>query len=280
VFARIIVGVDGAEGGRDACALAGALVDPDADVILARVAPVPSPVAGATRAGGPGSFAAARTTFQAALGVETSPDVSAVAIDARSVADGLHQLAEEHSANLIVVGSHHRRRAGALWSANRTRATLRDAPCPVAIAPRGFADDPGLLTGVVGIAYDDTPEARDALLFGRALASETGARIQILWVVERSNWTDSESREGWKAREAGRRLADLHGVTGAAVEGDAREGREALTRFAHHVDLLILGSHHHGLLRRLVLGDTVESLSQHTPCPLLVMPHVGLSAKR
>ena len=186
----------------------------------------------------------------------------------------LHRLAEEGSADLIVVGSHHPRRMGRLWSGDRTRATLRDAPCPVAVAPRGFAGAPKRPIGVIGVAYDDTPEARGALLFGRALASESGALIHALWVVDRSNWADSDSRVGWKAVEASRRLADFHGVIGVAVEGDVRHAQDALTSFAHDVDVLILGSHHHGLLRRLALGDTVEGLSRHSPCPLLVMPHV------
>jgi nucleotide-binding universal stress UspA family protein len=274
VFARVIVGVDGAYGGLDASALAGVLADPEADVVLARVAVPAAGTAGATDAAEEdASFTTARRVLAASVSADSTPSVSALVIEGRSIADGLHRLAEDGPADLIVVGSHHRRRTGRLWSANRTRATLRDAPCPVAVAPQGFAGGPRRPIEVIGIAYDDTPEARDALLFGRALASETGARIHALWVVERSNWTDSQSRVGRKAAEATRRLADLHGVTGVAVEGDPRHAKDALARFAQDVDLLILGSHHHALLRRIVLGDTVDGLSRRAPCPLLVMPH-------
>jgi nucleotide-binding universal stress UspA family protein len=92
-------------------------------------------------------------------------------------------------------------------------------------------------------------------------------------VVERSNWTDSQSRVGRKAAEATRRLADLDGVIGVAVEGDARHATGTVARLAQDMDLLLLGSHHHALLRRIVLGDTVDGLSRCAPCPLLVMPH-------
>ena len=272
MFGRVIVGVDGAYGGLDASALAAVLADPEADVVLARVAVPARGTAGA--AGEDASLTAARRALAASLSADSTPSVSALVIDSRSIADGLHRLAKEGPADLIIVGSHHRRRTGRLWSANRTRATLRDAPCPVAVAPQGFAGAPRGPIGVLGIAYDDTPEARDALLFGRALASETGAEIHALWVVERSNWTDSQSRAGRKAVEATRRLADLHAVTGVAVEGDPRHATGTLARFAQDVDLLILGSHHHALLRRIVLGDTVDGLSRRAPCPLLVMPHV------
>jgi nucleotide-binding universal stress UspA family protein len=280
VFARVIIGVDGADGGLDAAALAADLADPQADITLAHVAPVASPLAGPSEGSDESVFATARDVLTASLGVDAAPGISTARMNGPSIAGGLHRHAEGHSADLIVVGSHHRRRTGGLWSADRTRATLRDAPCPVAVAPQGFASAPKRPISVIGIAYDDTPQARDALLFGRALASETGARIDALWVVDRSNWIDSESLVGWKAVEASRRLADVHGVIGVAVEGDAGHVQDALAIFAHDVDLLILGSHHHGLLRRLALGDTVEGLSSRAACPLLVMPHGRRPARR
>lgn len=266
MFARVIVGVDGGGGGLDAAALAGALADPEADIVLAHV-----------RTGAGESpedvFAAARIALEGSVAPGGSHDVSETLVGERSIAGGLHHLAEIGPADLLVVGCHHDRGTGRVWSADRTRATLRDAPCPVAVAPQGFAEASRRPMDVLGVAFDDTPEARDAMLFGRALASESGARIQALWVVDRSNWTDSESRIGWKALDATRRLADFHGVVGIVLEGDARHPRGALSDLAHEVDLLILGSHHHGLLRRIVLGGTVEGLSRHTPCPLLVLPH-------
>ncbi len=266
LFARVIVGVDGADGGWDAGALAAVLADPEADVVLAHVASD----AGASC---DDALEPARDMLRASLDADAAPDVSLARIEGRSIAGGLHRLAEDDSADLIVVGSHHRRRTGRLWSADRTRATLRNAPCPVAVVPRGFAGAPRRPIAVIGVAYDDTPEARDALLFARALASETGARIQALWVVARSNWTDAESGVGWKAVDASRSLADVHGVVGVVVEGDAREGTSTLANLAHDLDLLLLGSHHHGLLSRIVLGDRVEGLSRHAVCPLIVMPH-------
>jgi nucleotide-binding universal stress UspA family protein len=273
VFARVIVGIDGAGGGLDAAALAGVLADPEADIVLAHVM-----TDGAeTRTD---ALAAARAVLEAPIEDGAGPDVSEVRVDGRSVAGGLHRLAQELAADLIAVGSHHRRATGRLWSADRTRTTLRDAPCPVAVAPQGFAPAARQPIRVLGIAYDDTPEARDALLFGRALASESGAQIHALWVVDRSNWTDSESRVGWKAVDATRRLADFHGVIGIVLEADAHHPREALSGLAHEVDLLILGSHHHTFLRRIVLGDTVEGLSRRTPCPLLVLPHARDRAAR
>ena len=272
--------MDGAEGGRDAGALAGVLADPEADVILAHVATLVGERGAAAEAHGDGVFAGSREALAASLGAETAATVSAIGVRGRSVAEGLRRLTEEHPADLIVVGSHHRLRSGGHWPANRTRAILRGASRPVAIAPHGFAAGRRAPAGVLGVAYDDSPEAREALLFARALASETGARIEVVWFVERSNWTGPESRVGWKAVEADRRLADLHGVTAVAVEGDAHETRDALMILAQNVDLLILGSHHHGLLRRVALGDTVEGLSQRTPCPLLVAPLARHASRR
>ena len=245
MFRKIIVAVDGQDGGLDASALARTLAPPAAEVVAAHVV---------TRHDGaaPGG------------------DSAVVVVRAPSVPAGLHGLAEEQSADLIVVGSHHRGGSGRLWSADRARATLRDAPCAVAVAPHDFAHDARATIRSIGVGYDETEEAQRALDMGRALAWDTGAELHALEVVPETNWQTPESGAGWKAVAAGTRLAELSGVTGVVVEGDAHVH---LAQFAREVDVLILGSHHHGLLHRLVLGHAAQGLPGRLPCAVIVMPH-------
>ena len=265
MFRKIIIAVDGQEGGLDASALARTLAPPTAELVAARVLPRDDGPHGVADAGDDDAVTAARRV------VEATPGLSSVGVlvHARSVADGLHRLAGEQSADLIVVGSHHGGTAH-LWSGDRTRATLRDAPCAVAVAPRGYADDPRVTIRSIGVGYDETEEAQRALDMGRALAWDTGAEVQALEVVAETNWQTPESGAGWKAVAAGTRIAELSGVTGVVVEGDAHVH---LAQFAREVDVLILGSHSHGLLHRLVLGHASEGLAGHLPCALIVMPH-------
>lgn len=247
MFRKIIVAVDGHDGGLDASALARTLAPATAEVVTCRVV---------TRDDGPDGVADARD--------------AGVLVYARSVASGLHRLAEEQSADLLVVGSHHRGGTAHLWSGDRTRETLRDAPCAVAVAPRDSANEARATIRSIGVGYDETEQARRALDMGRALASDTGAELHALEVVPETNWQTPESGAGWKAVAAGTRLAELSGVTGMVVEGDVHDH---LAQFAREVDVLILGSHHHGLLHRLVLGHAAEGLPGHLPCAVIVMPH-------
>jgi nucleotide-binding universal stress UspA family protein len=53
------------------------------------------------------------------------------------------------------------------------------------------------------------------------------------------------------------------------VEG---EPHHVLAQMSAEVDLLVIGHHHHGALRRLVMSDVAESLADHSRCPLLVLP--------
>jgi len=186
--------------------------------------------------------------------------------DGDDVAAGLFGLAAAESADLLVVGPHHHHH---LWNADHARATLRDAPCPVAVAPVGYADHGDAAIGAIGVGYDDhDPESDAALTTAQALAAASGAEVRITHVVAETNWDTPDSGAGRLAVAARERLSDLDGVV-TVVEGDVHDALAALER---GVDLLVLGSHHHGALRRLVVGDTVGSLSRELACPLLVIP--------
>src|SRR5688500_16719572 len=80
-----------------------------------------------------------------------------------SAAQGIHEAAEDASADLIVVGSGPRGRIGRAVAGTVGVRLLHVAPCPVAIAPRGFADVAEWRPKIVGAAYDGSREAQSAL---------------------------------------------------------------------------------------------------------------------
>ncbi|MGN6871646.1 MAG: universal stress protein, partial [Solirubrobacteraceae bacterium] len=201
-------------------------------------------------------------------------------IGARSVGRGLHQLAADTGADLLVIGSCSRRPIARLLRGDDTRGTLTGAACPVAVAPLGYAERSKPLD-TIGVAYDGSPEAETALIGARALAARHGAALRALtavWPTTSGGWPTGRTPLGraWGAmmfdtfeREASERLASLIGVDGRVTVGPPAD---ELLAFAYEVDLLVVGSRSHGPLRRLLLGSTSAYLTRAAPCPLLVLP--------
>lgn len=236
MFDRIIVAVDDAPGAADARALAETLAAPGAEL----------------------------TTVHVAGHGHDAPDAEADVTLSGGFTDALAGLAAQETADLVVLGTHHH---GHLWSANHTHQALHHMPCSVAVAPDGFAASARPFE-TIGVAYDEsTPEAQAALAAARRVAQASGAEIQVIEVVRDSNLPSAESTQGWKAQQAGERLATLEGVTVTVLEGDpVTRLREA----SADVDLLVLGHHHSSALAALLLSRTTDHLAGHVRCPLLV----------
>jgi nucleotide-binding universal stress UspA family protein len=101
MFNNVLIGIDGREGGRDAVALARELAAPEATFTLAHVYDT-------LRGGGAGEpVLAPRAVSQQLLEREreqASLDAELVARAERKVGHGLHEIAEDTRANLLVVG--------------------------------------------------------------------------------------------------------------------------------------------------------------------------------
>jgi nucleotide-binding universal stress UspA family protein len=279
MFANVIVGVDGSPTGRDAVKLALALADEGAKITLAHVyGGVPTPGRSVAT---PGDRAGA--TAELLLEAEreaTGVDAEVIGFCASSVGRGLHTVAEQSNADLLVVGSHNRGLAGRVLVGDDTRASLNGARCAIAVAPRGFvARSGGFLR--IGVGYDFSQESRAALAAARELAVRDGAKLTALYVVSMpawgyiapmpSNWGEIVEDD---RKAAEQRLATLEHVEGKAVYG--LPGEE-LAAFGDRVDVLVVGSRNYGPLRRLVLGSTSHGLARHARCALLVMPRAAAS---
>ncbi len=193
-------------------------------------------------------------------------DVAIEEVGLRAV--GLHEQVAAHGADLLVVGAHHH---GHLVRRARdpARVALRDMTCAVAVAPRRFAGRAHHVTRTIGVGYTDDRAGRAVLDVARGLAWQLGAEVQATMVVAPSNWQSATSGVGWRAAAAARRMAEIPGVHGTAIEGLPDR---VLAELSTDVDLLVIGSRHHAAWR-LPLGDVAGSLSHSSRCPLLVVPH-------
>jgi nucleotide-binding universal stress UspA family protein len=274
MFKNVLVGVDGTANGRDAIALASRLADPAAKPTLVHVHP--------------GEFHPLHAITPALLAEEeqaslkllederaaSDVDGEILSVVAASTGAGLHRVAEENGADLLVVGSCGRSALGRVMIGDDTRAALNGAPCAVAIASRGYAAHPSPLAKV-GVAYNSSSESETALASARELAAAGGAAVYALEVVSLPSYAftgivtpplgDSIDAMLAQAKERMGKLQDVHGDAVYGLAG------EELAAFGSQVDLLVVGSRGYGPIKRLVLGSTSAYLERHARCSLLVL---------
>jgi nucleotide-binding universal stress UspA family protein len=133
------------------------------------------------------------------------------------------------------------------------------------------------------IAVDSSPVAAHAAAVGIELARSLGGEVAFIHVVDPAqNW----------APESGVPTADL-------VDRAVQEGKRLLAGFRPRAtlqasplefiqvgkpvseivqaakdwpaDMIVLGSHGRGGIRRLLLGSVAEGVMRHAPCPVLVV---------
>ena len=185
MFQKILIGYDEPERGGEATALAETLRDPHTGtlVLTSVYPPAPLPVG---RYVGPQDVELLREQAEELLLVarDALPDrdrVTIRAIPSDSAARVLSEVAEAEQADLVVVGSSRRSTLGRLLPGTTAERLLHDAPCPVAVAPRGYS---GGDIRRIGVAYDGSPEADAALRAAESLALERSAALTVYCVVE------------------------------------------------------------------------------------------------
>jgi nucleotide-binding universal stress UspA family protein len=209
--------------------------------------------------------------IQSALeeGIDTSRACSDVHVTAKSgsAAHVIHETARQVGAGLIVVGSTHRGPVGRATLGSTTGRVLDGAPCPVAVAPRGYRD-PRRGPERVGVAFVDTPEGRAALRAAAQFAQQAGADL-IAYTAVASDADESVARAEAALDRA------LSGYAGD-LETEARVltggGPASLVGASQDLDVLVTGSRGHGPLRATMLGGVSHKLARDARCPLIVVP--------
>lgn len=282
MFKKLIVGVDEHQGARDAIALAERLVKQDGEVTLVHVYPGDARVWRGSNA----DYDEVERERSLAL-LAQARDEAGVKTDMRclgapSPGRGLHVLAEEVGADLIIVGSCRRGLIGRVLIGDDTRAALNGAPCAVAIAPAGYAEAPRLMREI-GVAYNASQESEHALALARALASEYDAKLSAFEAVSLPAYgfaggmpaLTGEAIDGM-VHDAYRRIETLDGVEPHAAYG---RPSEELGLYSASLDLLVVGSRDYGPAGRLVHGSTSQQLARSARCPLLVLTRAARSAQ-
>ena len=137
------------------------------------------------------------------------------------------------------------------------------------------------------VPTDFSDESRAALAYGAALAETFSASLHVLHVLQAIVAPEAvpgqdESRQleaaveatAWEELRAllpGDECARLHATLaiewGTPVSEIIRYAQE------HEIDLIAMGTHGRGGLKRLILGSVAESAVRGAPCPVLTVHH-------
>lgn len=140
------------------------------------------------------------------------------------------------------------------------------------------------------VALDGSETASAALDVAVRLAHDTGAQLQPLYVIDipliaydAPGFDPSIVRDAYVEEsrivvaDAKTRMA-REGVKGSPRSVDTEPGvddaAQCIVRTAAdwHADLIVMGTHGRGGVRRLVLGSVAESVLRTAPCPVLLVP--------
>jgi nucleotide-binding universal stress UspA family protein len=261
--APVLVGFDGADGGRDALELARVLSSVRNTRCIAALA---NPDLAEQAVGG-------------LDGVEVDTQV----IGALSPGRMLVERAEKEHAGTVVVGATRRGRVGRAFLGSTAVQVLHHAPCEVIVAPPGYASirHPGLTK--IAVAVDGLEESKVALTRAEDLARQAGATIEVLVAsdpvvssVEAQFPQDAPSSMSDVLEAAVRSIDPALSPTGRKIDSGRRQvARSIAAALAEacspDVDLLVAGAHR--TRDHFLLGSVTKRLIKEAPCPVLVVPH-------
>jgi len=281
LFDSVIIGFDGSAQSEDALALGRLLGSIDeSGLVLAYITDHQPPFERQSR-----GYAQARRekvdeVLEPALSaLEGRSKVEPASIDSSSPARGLHDLAHEYckyGTGVLAIGSTHRGPVGRVVLGSVGELLVSGCPCPIMVAPHGFAQQPRESIGRIVAGFDGSPESRAALDVAHALQRATGATLHAIAVVHRSvlarhdgGDTPARNRDALE-KLLGEALADLGGAaSGEVVEGDPTE---RLSEAAAEADMLVLGARGYGPRNHVFVGSTSSKLMRNAPSPVLIVP--------
>ena len=194
------------------------------------------------------------------------PDWDLTLQPASTPARGLHDVAAEQQASALVVGSSHLGPVGRVVVGSTAARLLAQAPCPVAIAPRGWSESERSRPTRLGVGLDGCADCESALGEARRLADRLGVDLVGLGVAETGRRFD---RQKAKRIDSQLDLASASGAQAVRLEGHTAE---ALAAASHDLDLLVVGCR----ACSGVVGHPLRSVSRRlirtSRCPLLIVP--------
>jgi nucleotide-binding universal stress UspA family protein len=271
--------------GDDGVALAGALAntfDATVDVVLVVREEYPD--------GHPGraeyqqlllrkgqEWAAQAVAALAKVGVKSTPN----AFVGESYSESLIAFAEEKNSDLIVIGGARDGIFGGHVIGSIAGALLHCSPIPVALAPRGYSEDPPDTITSVTAAVPTTAGEDNPLPFAITLASASGVSIRMLSLVSAEHLSHHESAKDIRRAQvsaaeanlvvAARALPDAPEIESLVADGSTLESALKKLNWGES-DVLVIGSSRFAAPKRLFLGSTAARILAGVDAPVIVVP--------
>jgi nucleotide-binding universal stress UspA family protein len=289
-MSKIIVGVDESPGSADAIALASTLAGmTGAKLMLVNVYPYDVHPSRALNYEFESYLRQDSLELLERLRKAHGDDtVETKAVPNPSSPHGLHELAEKLDAGLIVVGSTHTGRAGRVLPGSTAERLLHGSPCPVAVAPKGYAHETAAEPRIIGCGYDGSPAARQALETAHRLAAATGARLRVIRAcpplafdeppmkgVPMGGISYNDKLRDRAAQELDEAMAQLEGESPREQFFAVGRPAEILAEASEDLDLLVLGSRGYGPLHSVLVGGVAGRVVREAACPVIVLPRTA-----
>ncbi len=221
-------------------------------------------------------------------------DVWQIVHQARSIPEGLTELAAEMDADVVVVGSSSSGLLGRIALGSVTDRLVHTAAVPVAIAPRGYPGHPGRIERLT-VAYGGHADAVGLVSTSAELAKRWSARLRIASFTVRpvgmfsgaiepaaedlvvQQWA-RRTHEGIAAQlETARSGVDT--LDAEVVIGAGPSWRDAVDAVEWGPgDILVLGSGAAGPAAQVFLGSAAARILRHAPVATMIVPRHAADA--
>lgn len=199
-----------------------------------------------------------------------------------SYAESLVQFAEGKQSDMVVIGGARDGLFGGHIIGSVAGQLLHYSPLPVALAPRGYAEDtPAKLTGVTA-AVPTRAGADNPLPFALTLASAAELSIRMVSLVSAENLAEAENAQEVRKiqvaaaeenlRVAARALPDEPDIESLVADGMTLESALKKLRWDDG-DVLVVGSSRFAAPSRVFLGSKAARILAGTDVPAIVVPH-------
>jgi len=196
-----------------------------------------------------------------------------------SFRDPREQLLElSRHAALVVVGSRGRGKVRSLLLGSVGVALVRHAACPVVIHRPG---NPGTVRNGIVVGADGSEESRSVLEFAYRQAGVRNLPLTVLHC-----YTDAQAAMGYIVAdmaadleseklllaESMAGLAEKHPDFRARTQLAGGLPQDELVRMGQRMNLIVVGSHQSGSVKRMLFGSASIAVTEHATCPVAVVP--------
>lgn len=195
-------------------------------------------------------------------------EVSITVAIAPSRLRGLHEMAVELDAQVLVMSPEQRGFIGRALHGDLAADAVFTAPCAVAVASRRQSI---AAPRQIGVAWNGAPASYEALEWATQIAERSEATVKIVRALDPRSPEGSQPEAGVHERAEELRAATrLRAPTELELTwGDAVP---VLIEESRRLDLLVLGSRARSPLRRTLLGSVSTDLVHRAHCPVVVLP--------